>query len=143
MIDPVIMGKSSVRVNRMTPKSVIQLTESLKSLYIKTAQKLKGSERRQFMAEVVQTLGIGGQSLAERELGWNRRTIRKGMKELISGQAIEDGYHRSGRKRVEEKLPNLLEDIRALLDSQVQTDPSFKSTRLYSRMSVEITCKPT
>ena len=52
-----------------------QLTDSLKSLYIKTAQKLKGSERRQFMAEVVKGLGIGGQSLAERELGWNRRTI--------------------------------------------------------------------
>ncbi len=53
-----------------------QLTDSLKSLYIRTAQKLKGSDRRQFMAEVVKTLGIGGQSLAERELGWNRRTIR-------------------------------------------------------------------
>ncbi len=112
-----------------------QLTDSLKSLYIKTAQKLKGSDRRQFMAEVVKGLGIGGQSLAERELGWNRRTIRKGMRELTSGQAIEDGYQRSGRKRVEEKLPHLLEDIRALVDPQAQTDPSFKSTRLYCRMS--------
>lgn len=87
------------------------------------------------MAEVVKGLGLGGQSLAERELGWNRRTIRKGMRELTSGQAIEDGYQRSGRKRVEAKLPHLLEDIRALVDPQAQTDPSFKSTRLYSRMS--------
>ncbi len=60
----------------MTPASLTQLTDSLKSLYIKTAQKLKGTDRRQFMAEVVKGLGIGGQSLAERELGWNRRTIR-------------------------------------------------------------------
>ena len=112
-----------------------QLTDSLKSLYIKTAQKLKGSDRRQFMAEVVKGLGIGGQTLAERELGWNRRTIRKGMKELTSGKPIEDGYNRSGRKRVETKLPYLLEDIRALVDPQAQTDPSFKSTRLYTRMS--------
>ena len=66
----------------MTSTSVTQLTDSLKSLYIKTAQKLKGSDRRQFMAEVVKGLGLGGQSLAERGLGWNRRTIRKGMKEL-------------------------------------------------------------
>jgi len=115
--------------------SLIQLTESLKDLYIKTAQKLKGSDRRQFMAGVVQTLGIGGQTQAERELGWNRRTIRKGMRELTSGQAIEDGYQRSGRKRIEEKLPNLLNDIRALIDPQAQRDPSFKSTRLYSRIS--------
>jgi hypothetical protein len=51
----------------MRPKSIIQLTENLKSLYIKTAKKLKGSDRRQFMAEVVKGLGIGGQTLVERE----------------------------------------------------------------------------
>jgi hypothetical protein len=119
----------------MSPVTLIQLTDSLKSLYIKTAEKLKGSDRRQFMAEVVKGFGLGGQTLAERELGWNRRTIRKGMKELLSGQPIIDGYERSGRKRVETKLPNLLEDIRAIVDPQTQTDPSFKSTRLYTRIS--------
>ncbi|MDF5732586.1 MAG: ISAzo13 family transposase, partial [Rhizonema sp. PD38] len=119
----------------MSPKSVIQLTENLKSLYIKTAKKLKGSDRRQFMAEVVKGLGIGGQTLVERELGWNRRTIRKGMQELESGKPFIDGFERSGRKRVETKLPNLLADIKSLVDPQTQTDPSFKSTRLYTRMT--------
>jgi len=47
----------------MTPASLTQLSDSLKSLYIKTAQKLKGSDRRQFMAEVVKGFGLGGQSL--------------------------------------------------------------------------------
>jgi hypothetical protein len=119
----------------MTSTPLSQLNDTLKSLYIKTAQKLKGSDRRQFMAEVVKGLGIGGQTLAERELGWNRRTIRKGMQELNSGQAIEDGHGRSGRKPIEAKLPDLLKDIRAIVDPQAQTDPSFKSTRLYSRLS--------
>ncbi len=107
----------------MSPVTLTQLTDSLKSPYIKTAEKLKGSDRRQFMAEVVRGLGIGGQTLAERELGWNRRTIRKGMQELLSGQPIIDGYERSGRKRIETKLPNLLEDTRAIVDPQAQTDP--------------------
>ena len=40
------------------------------------------------MAEVVKGLGIGGQILAERELGWNRRTIRKGIEKLRSGQTL-------------------------------------------------------
>jgi hypothetical protein len=119
----------------MRPKSIIELTENLKSLYIKTAKKLKGSDRRQFMAEVVKGLGIGGQTLVERELGWNRRTIRKGMQELESGQPIIDGFDRSGRKGAEVKLPNLLKDIKSLVDPQSQTDPSFKSTRLYTRMT--------
>ncbi|WP_256875227.1 ISAzo13 family transposase [Nostoc sp. C052] len=113
----------------------MELTENLKSLYIKTAKKLKGSDRRQFMAEVVKSLGIGGQTLVERELGWNRRTIRKGIQELESGQPIIDGFFASGRKRVEAKLPNLLADIKSLVDGQSQTDPSFKSTRLYTRMT--------
>jgi len=119
----------------MSPKSLIKLTENLKSLYIKTAKQLKGSNRRQFMAEVVKNLGIGGQTLVERELGWNRRTIRKGMQELESGQPIIDGFERSGRKRVETKLPHLLSDIKSLVDPESQTDPSFKSTRLYSRIT--------
>jgi hypothetical protein len=89
----------------MRPKSIIQLTEDLKSLYIKTAKKLKGTARRQFMAEVVKSL----------ELGWNRRTIRKGMQELESGQPFIGGFRRSGRKRVETKLPNLLTDIKPLV----------------------------
>lgn len=112
-----------------------QLPEHLKALYIKTAAKLKGSDRRQFMAEVVKGLGVGGQTLAERELGWNRRTVRKGTKELNSGEAIQDGYWRSGRKKVEVKLPNLLEDIKAIVEPESQADPRFQSTRLYTRIS--------
>jgi Rhodopirellula transposase DDE domain len=57
------------------------------------------------------------------------------MTELVSGEAIEDGYKRSGRKRIEIKLPNLLKDIKAIVDPQSQTDPSFKTTRLYTRLT--------
>lgn len=113
----------------------MKLNPDLKSLYITTAKKLKGSDRRQFMAQVVKSFGIGGQTFAEKELGWNRRTIRKGMQELESGVAIIDGYHRSGRKPVEVKLPHLLRDIQSIVDPHSQTDPSFKSTRLYTRIT--------
>lgn len=51
---------------------------------------------------------------AQRELGWNRRTIRKGMRELISGMTCVDNYDARGRKRIEEHLPQLLEDIKSL-----------------------------
>lgn len=119
----------------MSPKSIIGLTEHLKSLYKKVAEKLQGSDRRQFMAEVVKGLGIGGQTVAERELGWNRRTIRKGRKELESGEAIIDRFSDRGRKRSEAKLPNLIEDIKSIVDPVSQTDPSCKSTKLYTRIT--------
>jgi DDE family transposase len=32
-------------------------------------------------------------------------------------------------------LPRLLDDIKALVDGQSQTDPSFRSTRLYTRLT--------
>ncbi len=115
--------------------STIQLTDALKSIFRETAQQLKGSERRQFMAKVVKSLGLGGQTQAEKELGWNRGTIRKGMQELTSGIPIKDAFERRGRKRVESKLPNLLEDIRAIVDPHSQADPSLKSERLYTRIS--------
>lgn len=40
-----------------------------------------------------------------------------------------------GRKSIEERLPQLREDIRAIVDGQSQTDPTFQSQRLYTRLS--------
>ncbi len=113
----------------------IELTDSLKKLLNETAQQLKGAAKRKFIAQTVVALGQGGQSLAERELGWNRGTIGKGMKEINSGITCVDNYQGRGRRKAESHLPNLLEDIKKLVDSQSQIDPSFKSQRLYTRLS--------
>lgn len=112
-----------------------ELSEELKNIYSKTAQVLKGSERRQFMARIVKTLGRGGQSYAAREFHWGRNTIRKGMQELTSGIPIQDNFAGRGRHKAEEKLPQLLEDLRTIVDGQSQTDPTFTSNRLYTRLS--------
>jgi hypothetical protein len=111
------------------------VSEELKQTYIETAKALKGSERRQFMARIVKCLGYGGQSYAGREFHWGRNTIAKGMRELESGVPIQDNFSARGRKKAEEKLPNLLDDIRAIVDGASQTDPTFQSTRLYCRLS--------
>ena len=113
----------------------MELANELKTLYIDTADKLKGSDRRLFMARVAGTLGYGGQSRAARELGWNRSTIRKGRGELASGQPIQDNFSARGRKPAEHHLPDLLQDIQALVEAQSQTDPTFATTRLYTRLS--------
>jgi hypothetical protein len=113
----------------------MELTDELKATYSEAAQALKGSDRRVFMARIAQALGRGGQSRAARELGWCRDTIRKGMEELASGQRLVDNFSARGRKKAEEKLPHLLDDIRALADGQSQTDPTFHRMRLYTRLS--------
>ncbi len=113
----------------------MDLTESMKTFLTDTAQTLRGSARRLFVARTVRELGPGGQRRAERELGWNRATVRKGMHELERGITCVDAYALRGRKRAEERLPQLLADIRAIVDSQSQADPQFRSTRLYTRLS--------
>lgn len=113
----------------------IEISEEQKRLYQETARTLKGHERRVFMARVVQSLGRGGQRQAERELGWDRAVIRRGTHELDSGMRWIEAYGARGRKRAEDHLPRLLDDIAAIVDGQSQTDPTFESTRLYTRLS--------
>jgi uncharacterized membrane protein YccC len=112
----------------------MELTDSLKTLFRETALTLKGSARRMFMARTVKELGSGGQRRAERDLGWNRKTLRKGMHELERGIVCLDNFSARGRKRAEDHLPTLLTDIAALVDSQSQADPQFRTQRLYTRL---------
>ena len=113
----------------------MELTTALKSFLMETAKTLKGSAKRLFMARTLKQLGPGAQRLAERELGWNRKTLRKGSHELRTGITCCDAFRLRARKRAEEPLPHLTEDIKQIVDSQSQQDPQFKSQRLYTRLS--------
>jgi len=85
------------------------------------------------MAQTVKELGPGGQRRAERDLGWNRATMRKARRELDSGRICRDNFAARGRKPAEHHLPNLLSDITAIVDSQSQADPQLRTNRLYTR----------
>jgi len=113
----------------------MELTDDLKTLFVETAEQLQGWARRTFMAKVVNLLGKGGQRRAEAELSWCRDTIRKGQREIEGGFCYIDRLSDRGRKPAEEHLPNLLEDIESIAEGQSQTDPTFKTTRLYTRFS--------
>src|SRR5919199_367528 len=116
-------------------RTKMELTDTLKALFIDTANTLKGHERRRFIARTVQELGPGGQRRPKRKLGGNRQTIRKALRELESGLICLDAFTLRRRKPAEEHLPNLLTDIRAIVDSQSQADPQFRTSRLYTRLT--------
>ncbi len=118
-------------------KSIDNLTPELKEFFNETLSKLKGNERRKFMAKVVRLLGKGGQVRAERELGWDRKTIIKGTRELTSGFDCIDNFSGRGRYRIEKKLPNLLDDIKEIVNPVSQCDPTFRTTELYSPLTAE------
>ena len=104
---------------------------------VETAKVLRGAQRRLFMARTVRALGRGGQRQAEAEFGWSRVTVRKGMAELDSGITCRDDASQRGRPRAEERLPNLLADIKDIVTGQSQADPRFRTLRLYTRLTAE------
>ena len=113
---------------------MLVLTSNIIDWLQNTANELKGSVRRMFMADTVQMLGRGGASAAEVKLGWNRGTIRKGQQELETG-VIEDNFSARGRKKSEDLFPTLLADIKKIAEPESQTDPTFNSCRLYTRLT--------
>lgn len=88
-----------------------------------------------FMAQVVVQLGRGGQRWAERMLGWNRGTVRKGQEELERGEAYPSRWSQCGRKRAEYWLPSLLDDICTVVEPTGQADPTFRSPRVYTPLT--------
>ena len=101
---------------------------SLKRLLQETRNSLTGYARRLFMARTVKEVFDGVAYRAEQELGWNCETVSKGLHELESGIECADGRRgATGRKPAEAHLPNLLTDIRDLVDSQSQTDARFRT----------------
>lgn len=114
----------------------IELSEQLKTTYQEAAKNLKGSERRKFMAGIVKSLGYGGLTYCAQEFGWDPKTMRKGCQELESGIDLADRPANPGRKPTEERLPSLRDDLTQILDEQSQTDATFHSQQLYTRLSV-------
>lgn len=113
----------------------INITQETRQVWKDALDKLSGPDRRLFMASVVKGMGRGGVAWARRELGWDRTTIRKGMHELESGVVCSDNVGMRGRKGFAAKLPRLQDDLRAIGEASSQTDPTFRTTQLYRRLT--------
>lgn len=111
------------------------ITDEMCGLVTRTAKSLGvGARCRQYMADTITSLNLG-QREAQTLFGWGRDTIRKAFHERRSGITCCDAFSQRGRKRIEHHLPRLLDDIRDLVQDQCQTDGTFKTTRLYCRLS--------
>jgi Rhodopirellula transposase DDE domain len=111
------------------------IEQAVKTIVKETAAELSGYERRHFMAKVVKELCQGNARAANRALGWNRGTLKKALAEWDGQFCLLDHYAERGRKPSETYLPDLLEDIGQIADEASQTDPTFQSMRLYTRLS--------
>jgi hypothetical protein len=99
------------------------------------ARRLTGYQRRLFQAEVVTALCGGNARRAEYRFGWGRQTVEKGLHEQQHGVRCLEDFAARGRRRSEERDPQLAADIRAIVEPHSYADPELKSSRRYSNPS--------
>lgn len=108
---------------------------TFKSTIRDAAQKLTGSKKREFIAQVCLDYCNGSARNAETHFGWGRNTVQKGLEEKERGILYHDNYRARGRKPIEETLPNLVTDLKSLVEPHTQADPKFQTTFQYTRIS--------
>jgi len=113
----------------------MEISNELKNTLNETRAQLSGYQRRHFMAQITESVYGGNARLAAREMDWDRQTLSKALAELRGGFCSIDQYAKRGRKKAEVHLPRLRQDIQEIVDSQSQTDPTFRTNRLYTRLS--------
>jgi hypothetical protein len=109
--------------------------EDFDALLRSGARRLTGYQRRLFQAEVATELCGGSARLAERRFGWGRETIEKGLNETLKGVRCVENFAARGRRRSEDKDPQLAADIRAIVDPHSYADPELQSPRRYANLS--------
>lgn len=111
--------------------------ETLKSVIKNATNKLTGAKRREYMAKMTNEFLEGNARKAEREFGWSRVTVNKGLQELKNRIKCIDNYKARGKKKTEIKLKTLEEDIRSLVDPKSQAEPRFRTTFAYTRITAK------
>jgi len=111
------------------------LDEKIIRIYKETSNTLTGSDRRAFQAKITNEYLGGKPSRAESVFGWGRNTVALGLKESETGYICYVGTHKRGDKKTEEKLPDLEQDIKSVVEPHGQVDPKFKTSLIYTRIT--------
>ena len=92
-------------------------------------------ERRLAMAEVTQNLLDGKSRVAEYVFGWNRETVKVGLEELRTGVAHMNDLSKRRKPKTEEKYPQLVEDIRVLMEPNSQAESHLRTALAYTHLT--------
>lgn len=91
--------------------------------------------RRRAMADVTRTLLDGKPRIAENAFGWNRSAVELGMNEYRTGITCVLDLRSRRKPKTEEKYPQMLEEIRKLMEPHSQADPKLRTALAYTNMT--------
>lgn len=122
--------KKSILEKNHVPECVVELAARL-------VARVAWPARRQAMAEVTLALLAGKPRVAETVFGWARATVELGLKELQSG--IVCVHDLSGRRKpkTEAKHPQLLADLRRIMDPKSQAQSHLRTPLAYTNMTAK------
>lgn len=102
------------------------------------ASKMTGARRRAFQAEMTVKYCEGNARLAETVFGWGRHTVALGLAERrtdVRCLGAQSAF--SGRKRWEDRHPQVAQALRQLADAHAQQDPTFRTSLAYTRLTAK------
>ena len=93
--------------------------------------------RRCAMGDVTVVLLDGKQRVAENVFGWNRRAIEVGIHEHQTGITCINDISTRVKPKTEDKQPKLLAEIQAIMEPHSESEPSLRTTLLYTNMTAK------
>ena len=120
--------KTSILEQNEIPMGVVELVQRLVDM-------ISWPARRQAMADVTNTLLNGKTRVAEDVFGWGRTAVTLGVRELQTGMACVNDLSKRRKPTTEEKYPQLVVDIRKIVDSASQAQASLRTPYSYMKMT--------
>ena len=115
----------------------IPITDDLIASLRSASGKLTGHRWRRFQAEMALKYCGGSPRKTEDVFGWRRTTVALGLNELRTGMRCLDNTSARGRKKTEEKHPEIAQRIEAIVEPTAQADPKFQTRLAYTRITAE------
>ena len=111
------------------------LSESIIDDFRFAAKTLTGARRRMFQARITTQYFQGNTRAVETTFGWGRNNVALALQEAATGLTCLGAHSRSGQRPWELRFPDAAAKVRTLGESLGQQDATFKSNRIYTRLT--------
>lgn len=92
-------------------------------------------KRRRAMGDVTLTILDGKHRVAEDVFGWGRSAVEVGIKEFQTGLSCVNDISARRKQKTEDKSPELLAEIRAIMEPDSEAESHLRTTLLYTNMT--------
>lgn len=93
--------------------------------------------RRCAMGDVALLLLDGKHRVAESVFGWSRSAVEVGINEFQTGISCVNDISARIKPKTEEKNPEMLAEIRAIMEPESESEASLRTTLLYTNMTAK------